>query len=161
MSRGLYRHDVNQGIYFVNHRCYNADKIVSRKLRVGVNPMEQGPSIGGWLKEVCRREKLSLRQAADKTGLSHATIRDIMNGNSASSETIKKLAATFSENGTHHRLALEDHLLILAGHRTPRPEGKEISQPMAQLMDKLSEFSEPQLRLIAHFADFISETGVR
>ena len=90
--------------------------------------MEQGPTIGGWLNEMCLREKL---------------------------------AATFSENGAHHRLALEDHLLILAGHRTPRPEGKEMSQPMAQLMDKLSEFDEPKLRLVAHFADFISETGAK
>lgn len=119
--------------------------------------MEQASSIGRWLNEACRSEKLSLRQAADKTGLSHATIRDIMNGSSASPETIKKLAAAFSGNGAHQKLALEDHLLVLAGHRTPRPEGKELSQPMAQLIDKLSEFSEPQLRLMAHFADFIAK----
>jgi len=119
--------------------------------------MEQAPSISRWLNEVCRSEKLSLRQAADKTGLSHATIRDIRNGSSASPETIRKLAAAFSGGGDHQKLTLEDHLLVLAGHRTPRPEGKELSQPMAQLIDKLSEFSEPQLRLMARFADFITE----
>lgn len=123
--------------------------------------MEQTPSIGRWLNEVCQKEKLSLRQAAAKTGLSHATIREIINGSKASPETIKKLVAVFSGGGDHQRLVLEDHLLVLAGHRTPRPEGKELSQPMAQLIDKLSGFSEPQLRLMAHFADFIAKVETK
>ncbi|MBA7716842.1 hypothetical protein ES703_125924 [subsurface metagenome] len=37
----------------------------------------------------------------------------------ASPETIRKLAAGFGGDGTNERLALEDHLLMLGGHRTP------------------------------------------
>lgn len=121
--------------------------------------MEQASSIGRWLNEACRSEKLSLRQAADKTGLSHATIRDIMNGSSTSPETIRKLAKAFSESGDHQKLALEDHLLVLAGHRTPRPEEKELSQPMAQLMDVVSDFSESQLKLLRAFAIYLTQLG--
>ncbi len=55
--------------------------------------------IGQWLKARCQKEGLSLRQAASKTGLSHATIADIMSGAQASPQTIKKLATAFGGDG--------------------------------------------------------------
>lgn len=112
--------------------------------------------LGHWLEEHCQKEGLSLRQAAEKTGLSHATIADIIKGAQPSPESIKKLAEAFGGNG-HRRLVIEDRLLVLAGYRTPRPEGEEPSEPLAQLLDKVSELSEPQLKLLGHFADFISD----
>jgi len=44
-------------------------------------------TLGGWLRERCKAEGLSLRQAAALTGLSHATIDDIIKGGGASAET--------------------------------------------------------------------------
>ena len=112
--------------------------------------------LGHWLKERCKAERLSLRQAAARSGLSHATIADIMKGTSPSPETIKKLAHAFGENG-NERLALEDSLLILAGYRTERAEGEDLSQPLARLMDMVAHFDEPQLKLMAHFAKFLAQ----
>jgi len=112
-------------------------------------------AISKWLEEKCKQEHLSLRQAADKTGLSHATIGDIIAGAKASPETIRKLARAFGGNGKRG-LALEDKLLVFAGHRSGHP-GEELTEPMARLLDKLSQFNEPQLRLMEHFADFISK----
>ena len=63
-----------------------------------------------WLKERCEKGHLSLRQAVAKTGLSHATIGDIMKGKHPLPETIRKLAQGFGEDG---RLALEDQLIVL------------------------------------------------
>lgn len=117
----------------------------------------QTKGLGQWLKERCKAERLSLRQAAVRSGLSHATIADIMKGTSPSPETIKKLAHAFGEDG-NQRLALEDSLLILAGYRTERPEGRDLSQPLARLMDMVANFNEPQLKLMAHFAEFLAET---
>ncbi|MBA7637670.1 hypothetical protein ES703_45316 [subsurface metagenome] len=111
--------------------------------------------LGGWLAERCREEGLSLRQAAAKTGLSHTTIDAIMGGGSASAATIRKLAQAFAGNG-QRRLVLEDKLLILAGYRTPR-DGEELSEPLARVIDKLSQFSKSHLKLMEHFADFISD----
>ena len=116
-----------------------------------------GSSVASWLAERCQKEGLSLRQAAAKTGLSHATISDIIKGNCPSPESIKKLAGAFSGNGDHHRLALEDKLLVLAGYRSERPKEKEISEPMGRLLDKLSHFDEAQLKIMGRFADFISQ----
>jgi len=109
-----------------------------------------------WLQKTCRRESLSLRGAAAKTGLSHVTIAEIMKGGSASATTIKKLAHAFSGNH-RERLALEDSLLVLAGHRTERAE-EHLSEPLARLLDKLSGFSQPQLQVMEQFADFILRT---
>lgn len=118
----------------------------------------QPTNIGEWLKARCQKEGLSLRQAAAKTGLSHATIADIMNGAQASPQTIRKLAASFGGDG-HRGQVLEDKLLTLAGYRSRRVG--ELSESMAELMDKLSGFSEPQLKLIGHFADFISKVETK
>ncbi len=119
---------------------------------------EQG-SLGQWLEERCGREHLTLREAAAKTGLSHATIGDIIKGNHPLPETIRKLAQGFSGDGTAERLALEDCLQVLAGYRTPRPEGEELNEPLSQLMDKVKQFSEPQVKMMCHFADFLAEIG--
>jgi transcriptional regulator with XRE-family HTH domain len=113
--------------------------------------------LGEWLSQICRKQGLSLRQTAEKTGLSHTTIRDIMNGTRPSPESIRKLAQAFGGDGAQQKLALEDYLLVLAGSRTPRPDGQELSQPLARLIDRLSQFSEPQLKIIGRFADFLVE----
>ena len=119
--------------------------------------MEQpAVGLGKWLKQICQKEHLSLRQAAAKTGLSHATIREIMNGGSASPQSIRKLAKAFGGDG-RARFALEDKLLVLAGYRTHRPEAEELTEPMARLLDKLNSFSEPQLKMVGRFADFLAE----
>ena len=114
-------------------------------------------SLATWLQEKCQKEGLSLRQASAKTGLSHATIADIMNGAHPSPESIQKLAGAFSESGDHHRMALEDKLLNLVGYRSPRPKEKELTEPMARLLDRLSEFNETQLKVMGRFADFVSQ----
>lgn len=116
----------------------------------------QRTGLGEWVNKVCQQERLSLRQAAERTGLSHATIRDIIHGAAASADTVRKLAQAFSQNH-HERLALEDSLLILAGYRTPRASGAEPSQLEAQLLDIVSEFSEPQLKLLLHFAEYLAQ----
>ena len=119
--------------------------------------MEEQTGLSQWLKDRCKAEGLSTRQAAARTGLSHATISDIINGASLPSpETIKRLAKAFGEDG-NERLALEDSLLILAGYRTQRPDGQDISQPLARLMDKVADFSEPQLKLMARFAEYLAD----
>ncbi len=117
---------------------------------------EQG--LGQWLKDRCHREHLSLRQAAARTGLSHATIGDIRKGSHPFPETIVKLARGFGGNGNNERLALEDKLLVLAGYRTERPE-EELTGSRAQLMDKVRGLSEPQIKMIINFADFLVEIG--
>ena len=57
--------------------------------------MQAEGRLGKWVEETCKQERLSLRQAASKTGLSHATIDDIIKGGGASAETIRKLAQGF------------------------------------------------------------------
>ena len=114
-----------------------------------------------WLKDRCQSEHLSLRQAAVKTGLSHATIADTIKGSRPLPETIRKLAKAFGGDGTNQRLALEDHLLVLAGYRSEQPEGEEVSQQLARLMDKAKQLNEPQLRIMWAFADYLIETGER
>jgi len=89
-----------------------------------------GSLVGQWLRDRCKKKGWSLREAASNTGLSHATIRDIMKGVRPSAETIRKLAAAFGGNG-HQKCAVEDEILILAGYRTERAEG-EISESMGR-----------------------------
>ena len=120
---------------------------------------QQVEGLGSWLAERCQKECLSLRQAATKTGLSHATIRGIMNGATASQKTIKKLAAAFGGDG-RRRLVLEDKLLTFAGYRSQRP-GDELNEPLAGLVDKLSQFSERQLKLVEHFTEFVADMEIK
>ena len=121
----------------------------------------KGAGLGSWLEERCKAEGLSLRQASIKTGLSHTTIADLMKGNNPSPETLRKLAQAFNEGGDHHRMAIEDELLTLAGYRSERLEGEELSQPLAQLMDIVGEFSQSQLKIMARFAEFLAEIPVK
>lgn len=120
--------------------------------------MEQQPKdsglMGRWLKERCEQKGWSLREAASETGLSHATIRDIINGVQPSAESIKKLTTAFGGNG-HRMLALEDQLLTLAGYRTER-EKIELSESMGLLIDRLTTLSETQLKMVGRFADFLA-----
>ncbi|MBA7608596.1 hypothetical protein ES703_15775 [subsurface metagenome] len=113
---------------------------------------DQG-KLSQWLKNRCHREHLSLRQAAARTGLSHQTLAAIIKGGHPLPETIRKLANAFGGNGS---IALEDHLLALAGYRTER-SGEELSKSMAQLMDKAEQLNEPQLEVMVRFADFLME----
>jgi len=117
------------------------------------------PGLGQWLQERCYQEHLSLRQASAKSGLSHATISGVINGTSPSPETVRKLTRAFSANGQRENLALEDELLQLAGYRTPRAEPGEPNLALARLMDRLSQFSEAQLRVMVNFADFLAGMG--
>ena len=116
--------------------------------------MEEQGRLSQWLNQRCHREHLSLRQAAARTGLSHATLADIIKGGRPLPETIKKLAEAFGEDGPNQRLALQDHLLVLAGYRSERPE-EEPSELMAQLKDKVRGFTDPQLKMMGRFADFL------
>jgi len=79
--------------------------------------MENKTGLAQWLESKLNQEHLSLRQAAMKTGLSHATLADIINGSHPLPETLKKLAKAF---GGPCRLALEDHLFALTGYRRER-----------------------------------------
>ena len=115
-------------------------------------PKQNG--LGSWLHQRCQEERLSLRQTAAKTGLSHTTIESIIKGASPSPQAIRKLAQPFSR-GENERLALEDHLLTLAGYRTQRVG--EISLPMARLLDVIAPFREKQIKLMLDFADFLIE----
>jgi len=110
-------------------------------------------SLGEWLKVKCDEERLSLRQMANKTGVSHQTIAGLIDGKKALPQTIKKLAKAFG--GDHHQLiALEDKLLSLAGYRTERPE-EALSEPLARLLDKLNGLEVDKLEIIEQFTDFI------
>ncbi len=112
-------------------------------------------TIGLWLGDRLRQEHLSLRQAGDKTGLSHATIADIRNGVRPEPETVKKLAIAFGGDG-QQRLALEDQLLVLAGYRSERPE-EEMGVEYGRLLDKIKQFSKSQIKIMGRFADFLRE----
>jgi len=114
----------------------------------------QEKNLSEWLKAKCEEEGLSLRQMATKIGVSHQTIVGLLNGKKALPPTIKKLTKAFGGSGINQKLALEDHLLVLAGYRTQRPEGKERSEAFCRLVDKLERFNEPQVKLMEHFADY-------
>jgi len=122
--------------------------------------MKEQISLGQWLEDRCHREHLSLREAAARTGLSHTTISDTIKGSQPLPETIKKLAQAFGGDGPNQRFALEDYLLTLAGYRGERPEG-ELTEPMAELRDKVRGLSEPQIKMMGHFADFLTEIDER
>lgn len=109
--------------------------------------------LGVWLQGECAKNKLSLREAGKKSGLSHSTIRDIVNGKTPNPDTIKKLAIAFSD-GDHQWRVLEDKLLTLAGHRTERQE-ENTSEPLARLLDTIADFSENRIKVLTRFADFL------
>jgi len=108
-----------------------------------------------WLRERMNKEGLSLRKAGVKTGLSHGTISDVLRGLTPNGETIRKLAEAFSKDG-HEKMALEDSLLILAGYRSER-EGEETKEILGRLMDVVAHFTEAQLSLVTHFAEFLND----
>ena len=118
-------------------------------------------TIGQWFEGRLRSNDLSLRQAAARTGLSHATIAKIRKGERPYPETIRKLAQSFGGDGLNQKMALEDYLLTLVGYRTPRPRGEEPSEALAQLMDKVSKFNESQLEMMLRFADFLAKIEQR
>lgn len=118
--------------------------------------MKNQGGLGQWLEKKCRAQHLSLRQAGIKTGVSHATIADIFKGTQPLPKTIQKLAIAFGEVGNNDRQELENQLFVLAGYRTPQPE-EELSEPVTQLMNKVNKFSEPQIKMMTRFADFLME----
>jgi transcriptional regulator with XRE-family HTH domain len=101
---------------------------------------------------------LSYRQAAARAGLSHSTIYDIINGARPSADTIKKLAAAFSNDGYHYKRALEIALLYRCGYLLAEPE-ITLSEPVARLVDKIGPFTTDQLELMVQFADYIAKVG--
>jgi len=66
------------------------------------------------------------------------------------------MARYFGGDG-RRRLMLEDQLLVLAGYRAEMPEEDELSEPMARLMDTVSQFSESQIEILNRFADLLNE----
>lgn len=116
------------------------------------------PELATWLEKRCRAERLSYRQAAAKAGLSHATIAAIRKGARPSAATIVKLAKAFSDDGPNQKGVLEDHLLSLCGYRSSRPE-VTLNEPLARVLDKLSNFDEEKLKLIEYFIDFSATLG--
>ena len=131
--------------------------IYSKSLRGGVAVQKQS-GLGRWLKERCQQERLSLRQAAARTGLSHGTIEGIIKGASPFPQTIRKLVEAFARS-ENERLALEDHLLMLAGYRTQCVSVKELSQPVARLLDLVARFNDRKLKLMVDFAELLTEVG--
>ena len=132
---------------------YHGLKALGKEQRV-----EEKSSIGKWLEDRCHREHLSLRQAATKIDVSHATIGYIIGGSHPSAETIRKLANAFDGNG-NQGLVLEDELLLLAGYRSKWPEQsrrEELTESMAELMDKVFKFNESQIKMMTSFADFLA-----
>ena len=117
--------------------------------------------VGVWLEEKCKEKNLSLRQAAELTKVSHTTLASIKNGSRPTAATIKKLADAFNENGPAERVALEDRLLILAGYRSVHPGETQSREPLARLVDKLSQFDDDQLKMIETIIDFCTTMGGR
>jgi len=114
-------------------------------------------ALGAWLKERCKKDRLSLRQAAVKASLSHATISDIMKGGRPSAATIVKLAESFGDNG-QQQAELKDLLLSLSGYRGDQNNGKT-SEVMARVINKLSHLKTDQLELIEQLAGFVTKAG--
>ncbi len=120
--------------------------------------MQKQSGLGRWLKERCQQERLSLRQTAARTGLSHGTVEGIIKGASPSPQTIMKLVHAFART-ENERLALEDHLLMLAGYRTQRASVKELPELVARLLDLVARFNDKKLKLMVDFAEFLTELG--
>lgn len=116
-----------------------------------------GDGLKNWLRQRMDSQNLSLRKAAAVTDLSHGTIAEILKGVSPSAETVRKLAQGFVSGNGQERLALEDELLILAGHRTGRAEAEDVSPTMGRLLDAVAGFNEPQLNLMSEFAKFLAD----
>ena len=112
-------------------------------------------TLGSWLKEKCLEERLSLRQAGEKAGLSHSTIQSIIKGERVSYETVVKLAHGFSGDG-NEGVALELQLLALAGYPTREPE---ISPSLAKVLDTARGFSESQMKVLNDFAVYLKEVA--
>lgn len=119
---------------------------------------EEATNIAEWLEGICTKEHLSLRQAADRASLSHATLSSIKNGSRPTAATISKLAAAFSNDGPSQKAALEDKLLALCGYRSA-VSGITTREPLARLLDKLSGFNDEQLGLIETIIDFCATLG--
>lgn len=88
--------------------------------------MQAGGGLGKWLEERCKKERLSLRQASIKIGISHTIIADLLNGAQASPRTIKKLAEAFSESGDHQKLALEMNCWCLPATEQGDQKGRRL-----------------------------------
>lgn len=128
-----------------------------QKEEVGLGKGEPA-TLAAWLERRCKDERLSYRQAAKNTGVSHATIAAIRKGVRPSAATVVKLAKGFGDNGKNQRAALEDYLLTLCGYRSGNQEVKS-SELLAKLLDKLSNFDEEKLKLVEAFVDFSATLG--
>lgn len=63
----------------------------------------------------------------------------------------------FLKNTGGKKNSLVGEKLLLVGYRTQRPQGENLSQPLARLMDIASRLSDTQLKLMVRFADFLVE----
>lgn len=108
-------------------------------------------TLAQWLQKRCEEERLTLREAAAKCGLSHSTLADIVRSENKypRPETIRKLAQGFGGD------ALEEHLFVLAGYKSAREEPG--SEALAQVIDKIRHFSDAQVKIMIRFADFLIE----
>lgn len=132
-------------------------KVLGTDVKPG-NGNRGSPTLSVWLEKRCKDEGLSYRKAAAMTGVSHATIAEIINGNRPSAATIVKLASAFSGNGQHQKAVLEDLLLSLCGYKSKQSE-EEVSEPLGRLMDKVSHLNDAQLSIVEQFADFVAKIG--
>ena len=115
-------------------------------------------TLAGWLQRKCDEEHLSLRGAGEKIGVSNGTIASVLRGKRPSVDTIDKLAIAFSSNGQYERTSLKDWMLSKCGYRNNNEKG-EMRQPIARLMDKVTNFNDEQLKIMEQFAEFINRSG--
>ncbi len=132
-------------------------EILQKEVRLGSGQGEPA-TLAKWLEKRCKDEKLSYRKAASKAGVSHATIAAIRKGTRPSAATVVKLAEAFGNDGRNQKAALEDHLLGLCGYRSERTDPAP-REPLARLLDRLSHFSDEQLKAIENIIDFSVTLG--
>ena len=110
-------------------------------------------TLGSWLRKKLEEERLSLREAAEKTKVNHQTINNIIKGSHTSAETVLKIACGFGGKGNEGKV-LTDKLLVLAGYRI---QGMEISLPIAKLLDIINDFSKAKIEVVISFARYMTE----
>lgn len=118
----------------------------------------EASELSDWLRQRCQAEGLSYRQVAARAKVSHTTISTILKGKRPSATTLVKLAKAFSGEGQNQKGMLEDYLLVLGGYRSKRPE-VALKEPLARVLDKLSQFDEAELGVVEHFVDFFATLG--
>lgn len=151
--------EVNRRVYNVNISCYNINKLEQEGAQKG-GGINTANDLASWVSRRCQQEGLSLRQASLKAGLCHATVAAIVRGGRPSPETIRRLVHFFSQDGAGSAeiVALEDHILTLAGYRLALPEATK-SETLRRIEAKLTGCEEPKLALIEQFIEYLNSLG--